>query len=145
MIALCQICKPLTDENILLLHSITRYSTTVFHIHTHNNTQFSPLFLSPRSSRQSALLDVQIVQTEGVGRLFAGAGTAVIGTAVSQSVYFYFYSLLREAAVARKHAVAGSTPLHGVSARSDPLSVGYSLAVASLAGAANVLLTNPIW
>ena len=41
--------------------------------------------------------------------------------------------------------VAGSTPLHGVSARSDPLSIGYSLAVASLAGAANVMLTNPIW
>ena len=41
--------------------------------------------------------------------------------------------------------MAGSTPLHGVSARSDPLSIGYSLGVASLAGAANVMLTNPIW
>ena len=40
-----------------------------------------------------------------MGRLFAGAGTAVLGTAVSQAVYFYFYSLLREAAVARKHLV----------------------------------------
>ena len=87
----------------------------------------------------------QTAQTEGIWRLFAGIGPAVLGTSVSQAVYFYFYSLLREAAVARQRKAAGSTQLSGVASRREELSVGASLAVASLAGAANVLLTNPIW
>lgn len=54
-----------------------------------------------------------------------------MGTTVSQGVYFTLYSLLRGAAT-------GDIP--GVT-----LTVPQSLAVASLAGAGNVLLTNPIW
>lgn len=43
--------------------------------------------------------------------LFSGLQPALLGTAVSQGVYFYFYSLLRELAVARKHAAAGTSSL----------------------------------
>ncbi len=55
----------------------------------------------------------------------------MFGTTVSQGVYFYFYSLLRSFFVSRRGAEAPS--------------VVESLGIASLAGMANVLLTNPIW
>jgi hypothetical protein len=63
--------------------------------------------------------------------------------AYAQGVYFYLYSLLRDAAVARRggagsHA-SGSCP------STQQVSVGDSLLMAALAGMGNVLLTNPIW
>eukprot|EP00889_Picochlorum_renovo_P008682 jgi/Picre1/35712/NNA_003172.t1 len=67
--------------------------------------------------------------------LYSGLGASLFGTTVSQGVYFYFYSVLRGMAVKRrKHGASGIE-----------LQVGESLAIASLAGMANVLLTNPIW
>jgi adenine nucleotide transporter 17 len=67
--------------------------------------------------------------------LYSGLGASLFGTTVSQGVYFYFYSVLRGMAVKRrKHGASGLE-----------LQVGESLAIASFAGMANVLLTNPIW
>lgn len=59
------------------------------------------------------------------------------------SIFCRRYSLLREAAVARKHAAAGSKA--GRHTRQEELPIGASLLVAAVAGAGNVLLTNPIW
>ncbi len=50
----------------------------------------------------------QAVKRVGVRGLFSGLQPALLGTAVSQGVYFYLYSLLRDLAVARKHAAAGT-------------------------------------
>ena len=58
-------------------------------------------------------------------------------------VYFYLYSLLRDAAVRRAAARPGARK--GAAGAPPPLSVPASLAVAFLAGCGNVLLTNPIW
>jgi len=63
----------------------------------------------------------------------------LFGTTVSQGVYFYFYSLLRSAFVHRRNKALKQTN------EIIELGVPESLAIASLAGMANVLLTNPIW
>mmetsp|Transcript_6466 Transcript_6466/g.18649 ORF Transcript_6466/g.18649 Transcript_6466/m.18649 type:complete len:335 (+) Transcript_6466:204-1208(+) len=95
-------------------------------------------------ARQGALADIaEAVKSVGVRGLFSGLQPALLGTAVSQGVYFYLYSLLRDLAVARKHAAAGTSSLQ--SSREQELPIGASLLVAALAGAGNVLLTNPIW
>ena len=70
---------------------------------------------------------------------------AILGTAISQGVYFYLYSLLRDAAVARKHVLAGTVAAAGQTSRTEELPVSDNLVVASLAGMGNVLATNPIW
>lgn len=94
--------------------------------------------------RYGALADIaETVKTVGVRGLFSGLQPALLGTAVSQGVYFYFYSLLREIAVARKHNAAGTSSLQR--SREQELPIGASLLVAAFAGAGNVLLTNPIW
>lgn len=62
---------------------------------------------------------------------YTGLSASLFGTTVSQGVYFYFYSLLRSFFIGRRTAEAPS--------------VVESLGIASLAGMANVLLTNPIW
>ena len=71
--------------------------------------------------------------------------SSIVGTAVSQGVYFYLYSLLRDAAVARKHVMAGTVAAAGQASRTEELPVSVNLVVASLAGMGNVLATNPIW
>jgi adenine nucleotide transporter 17 len=86
---------------------------------------------------------------QGLGGLFGGLGTALFGTAISQGVYFYLYSLLRALAVERRQlAEARAARAAGAAApvgRSQDVTVAESLLVAALAGAGNVLLTNPIW
>ena len=66
---------------------------------------------------------------------YTGLSASLVGTTVSQGVYFYFYSLLRSFFIHRRH---GETHGHAPS-------VVESLGIASLAGMANVLITNPIW
>ena len=77
---------------------------------------------------------VELVRRGGLAALFPGLSASLVGTTVSQGVYFYLYALLRQLAVARR----------GVDARgAAEITVAQSLAVASLAGMGNVLLTNP--
>ncbi|KDD71669.1 hypothetical protein H632_c4593p0, partial [Helicosporidium sp. ATCC 50920] len=80
-----------------------------------------------------------LVRTQGWSPLFRGLGANLAGTTVSQGVYFYLYSLLRGAAVRRR---LGS---RATDVRGSGVSVGESLLIAALAGAGNVLVTNPIW
>lgn len=72
-----------------------------------------------------------ISSIQSVVQSYTGLSASLFGTTVSQGVYFYFYSLLRSFFVSRRGAEAPS--------------VVESLGIASLAGMANVLLTNPIW
>ena len=80
---------------------------------------------------------MQLVSKHGWTGLYRGLEPALLGTAVSQGVYFYLYSWLRGAAVSRLQAKQQT--------KSEDIGVGGSLLVAALAGAGNVLLTTPIW
>ncbi|BDA49053.1 Peroxisomal membrane protein PMP34 [Coccomyxa sp. Obi] len=79
----------------------------------------------------------EVIRESGWTALFQGLQASLLGTAVSQGVYFYFYSLLRQFFVARHQRLTLT--------KSQDIGVGPSLLVAFLAGCGNVLLTNPIW
>ncbi len=72
--------------------------------------------------------------------MYAGIEPALLGTAVSQGIYFYLYSSLRQLAVAAK---SKGRPVEA--SRRQDIGVVASLVTAALAGCGNVLLTNPIW
>ncbi|KAJ8563063.1 hypothetical protein K7X08_031515 [Anisodus acutangulus] len=80
-----------------------------------------------------------VVRSEGLSGLYSGLKPSLLGTAVSQGVYYYFYQLFKN----RAEAIASANKKRG---RGDG-SVGMLswLVVAALAGSLNVLLTNPIW
>jgi len=71
----------------------------------------------------------------GLYGLYRGIEPAVIGTVTSQTVYNYFYAVLRNASARRRRR----------DAKGEAPSALESLAIASVAGAINVLLTIPIW
>jgi len=81
----------------------------------------------------------QTIRPETWTALYRGLRPALVGTGVSQGVYFYLYSLLRKAAVGMQ--VSGG--LRGAAAHD--IGILGSLLVASAAGCGNVLLTNPFW
>lgn len=72
--------------------------------------------------------------------MYAGIEPALLGTAVSQGIYFYLYSSFRQLAVAAK---SKGRPVEA--SRRQDIGVVASLVTAALAGCGNVLLTNPIW
>jgi adenine nucleotide transporter 17 len=74
---------------------------------------------------------LHVLRTEGAAALFVGIGTACASLAVSNSVYYALYAALRDATL--RHS--GRSVLGGAAA----------LPVAALAGALNVVLTNPLW
>ncbi|KAG2429786.1 hypothetical protein HXX76_010570 [Chlamydomonas incerta] len=99
-------------------------------------------------------------ESRGWRSLFAGLRPCLAATAISQAVYFYLYSALRQTIVAHKHAVAAARlKARGASAaavasaaataaaasRSEAIGVAGSLVVAGLAGCGNVLVTTPVW
>lgn len=93
-----------------------------------------------RDSHGSALYQIlQVVRSEGLLGLYSGLKPSLLGTAVSQGVYYYFYQVFKN----RAEAIASANKKRG---RGDG-SVGMLswLVVAALAGSLNVLLTNPIW
>lgn len=93
-----------------------------------------------RDSRGSVLFQIlQVVRSEGLPGLYSGLKPSLLGTAVSQGVYYYFYQVFKN----RAEAMAAANKKRG---RGDG-SVGMLswLVVAALAGSVNVLLTNPIW
>ncbi|XP_060186800.1 peroxisomal nicotinamide adenine dinucleotide carrier-like [Lycium barbarum] len=91
-------------------------------------------------SRGSALFQIlQVVRSEGLLGLYSGLKPSLLGTAMSQGVYYYFYQVFKN----RAEAIAFANKKRG---RGDG-SVGMLswLVVAGLAGSLNVLLTIPIW
>ncbi|XP_047160530.1 peroxisomal nicotinamide adenine dinucleotide carrier-like isoform X1 [Vigna umbellata] len=81
----------------------------------------------------------QVIRTEGWGGLYSGLKPSLLGTAASQGIYYYFYQVFKNKAV----AIAAARKVKG---RGDG-TVGMFgwLVVAAIAGSLNVLLTNPIW
>ena len=75
----------------------------------------------------------------GLAGLYRGIEPAVIGTVTSQTVYNYVYASLRVATARMKNK--------GVREKNGAAGLGAleSLAIASVAGSINVVLTIPIW
>lgn len=94
----------------------------------------------PFAKRRVSMFDeLRAVAREdgGLKGLYRGIEPAVIGTMTSQTVYNYFYAVFRNASArrrrdAKKKGDASPSALE-------------SLAIASVAGAINVVLTIPIW
>ena len=78
------------------------------------------------------------VKSDGWGPLFAGIGPTLSATAISQGVYFWLYSKLRQ-------ATASNLLLGDGGGRFADIGVVGSTLVASLAGCGNVLVTTPAW
>ena len=95
-----------------------------------------------KKTRGSMLQEIlRVVHQDGWRALFRGLEASLVGTTVSQGVYFYLYSRLRRAA---SEALKKKKKPRKDGAEGDVGVVG-SLVVAALAGMGNVLLTNPIW
>jgi len=76
----------------------------------------------------------ELVEEGGVAALYDGIQPALLGTALSQAVYYFCYTGFRKTV-----ASARGQPPHA------DLGVATSLAVAAAAGCVNVLATNPLW
>lgn len=80
--------------------------------------------------------------------LYAGLQPAAVETATSSAIYFYLYSILRQAVVEGQHRQrqrqqsTSATAVH-VDSRNENIGVLASLLVAALAGAGNQLITTP--
>lgn len=66
---------------------------------------------------------MQVIQESGWRGLFNGLQASLLGTAVSQGVYFYFYSVLRQLAIARHQRLTRSPS----QARREYLQVGQGI------------------
>lgn len=96
------------------------------------------------SRRRVSMMDeLRAVAKEdgGLAGLYRGIEPAVIGTVTSQTVYNYVYASLRVATARMKNK--GVREKNGAGAAG--LGALESLAIASVAGSINVVLTIPIW
>ncbi|RDX95234.1 Peroxisomal nicotinamide adenine dinucleotide carrier [Mucuna pruriens] len=104
------------------------------------NKQSLLLQSSNSTTARGTLLQIfQVIGSEGWGGLYSGLKPSLLGTAASQGIYYYFYQVFKNKAV----AIAAARKVKG---RGDG-TVGMFgwLVVAAMAGSLNVLLTNPIW
>lgn len=83
--------------------------------------------------------------TSGLASLYDGLGPALLGTTASQGVYYYFYAYFIRKIQGINNGGAASSSSNRRIKKDGQLSAGAFLAAAALAGAVNVLLTNPIW
>ncbi|ORZ25344.1 mitochondrial carrier domain-containing protein [Absidia repens] len=75
----------------------------------------------------------QIVAKDGLGGLYAGLGSSLIGTASTNFTYFYCYSFIREQYNVKFNSARGGT-----------LSTGMELLLGAAAGALTTLITTPV-
>ena len=91
---------------------------------------------SKRASSSTLAAIRHIVQREGITGLYAGLDSALFGISVTNFVYYYWYewtrSFFERAAVTAGRAGKKLTTLE-------------TMAAGAVAGAATVLMTNPIW
>ncbi|GAQ84382.1 peroxisomal membrane protein [Klebsormidium nitens] len=73
---------------------------------------------------------IKIINEEGPSSLYQGLGSSIVGTALSQGIYYGVYQMGRDWATNKNKKSIGTLT---------------SLAVAALSGCVNVLLTTPIW
>ncbi|KXZ43119.1 hypothetical protein GPECTOR_102g72 [Gonium pectorale] len=91
------------------------------------------------------LATLEFLQTYKLSNLYAGLGPNVVESGLSSGVYFFFYSKLRQQAVAWSRARAAAAGKDASSGGGGGKDVGVlaSLLVATAAGALNQLITMP--
>lgn len=82
----------------------------------------------PKSVYQAVL---DIVKREGLSGLYSGLDSSLLGIAVTNGVYYYFYERTREALLRSKSSKA--------------LSTLESMLTGLIAGSATTMISNPIW
>lgn len=82
-------------------------------------------------TESSIIAAKKTIEKEGIKGLYSGLKTAVFGMAVTNGVYYYWYELTKSALSKAKN--------------SNAITVGESLVAGAAAGAATVMVTNPIW
>ncbi|KAM3382132.1 hypothetical protein P3S68_007705 [Capsicum galapagoense] len=83
--------------------------------------------------------NLTVVRSEGLLGIYSGLKHYLLGTVVSQGVYYYFYQVFKN----KVEAIEAADKKRG---REDGFVRIFSwLVVAALAGSLNVLLTNPLW
>jgi len=83
-----------------------------------------------QKSTYQAVLD--IVKSEGIGGLYSGLESSLLGIAVTNGVYYYFYERSRAVVLnSRTGSKALSTP--------------ESILIGLIAGSATTIISNPIW
>ncbi|KAJ7638795.1 mitochondrial carrier domain-containing protein [Roridomyces roridus] len=96
------------------------------------------IFLSTRAavetkteskSTYQAILD--IIKREGAMGLYSGLSSSLLGVAVTNGVYYYFYERSRGVVLKRGGSKA--------------LSTGESILIGLIAGSATTIISNPIW
>ncbi|KAF8320723.1 mitochondrial carrier [Clavulina sp. PMI_390] len=99
------------------------------------------IFLSTRAAVQvknsnkstyEAITD--IIKSEGITGLYSGLNSSLLGIAVTNGFYYYFYEGTKEAFIARRPKGA-----------SHALTTLESMLAGSIAGSATSILVNPIW
>ncbi|KAK2399871.1 hypothetical protein P8452_06949 [Trifolium repens] len=81
----------------------------------------------------------QVIGNEGWGGLYSGLKPSLLGTAASQGIYYFFYQIFKNKAV----AIAAARKVKGYG--DGTVGMFGWLVVAAIAGSLNVLFTNPIW
>ncbi|MED6135173.1 hypothetical protein PIB30_043791 [Stylosanthes scabra] len=107
----------------------------------HNNLllQSSNSITSSPPAAGTLLQILHVIGSEGWGGLYSGLKPSLLGTAASQGIYYYFYQVFKNKAV----AIAAARKLKGHG--DGTVGMFGWLVVAAIAGSLNVLLTNPIW
>ncbi|KAF9534356.1 mitochondrial carrier domain-containing protein [Crepidotus variabilis] len=83
-----------------------------------------------RKSTYQAIID--IIKREGVLGLYSGLNSSLLGIAITNGVYYYFYERSREAILRSRDG-------------SKALSTLESMLTGLIAGSATTLISNPIW
>nr|GEU46833.1 peroxisomal nicotinamide adenine dinucleotide carrier-like [Tanacetum cinerariifolium] len=95
---------------------------------------------SQSNKSSSTLFQIlEVIRSEGVGGLYSGLKPSLLGTATSQGIYYYFYQVFKNKA----ESIAAANKRKGLG--DGTVGMFSWLVVAALAGALNVLFTNPIW
>ncbi|XP_061346992.1 peroxisomal nicotinamide adenine dinucleotide carrier-like [Gastrolobium bilobum] len=106
---------------------------------TERNLKKNKLTPSTVTAPGTLLQIFQVIGSEGWGGLYSGLKPSLLGTAASQGIYYYFYQVFKNKAVAI--AAARKVKGHG----DGTVGMFGWLVVAAIAGSLNVLFTNPIW
>ncbi|EKM80309.1 hypothetical protein AGABI1DRAFT_57963 [Agaricus bisporus var. burnettii JB137-S8] len=87
---------------------------------------------SKKDSKSTLEVVLDIIKREGIAGLYSGLNSSLLGIAVTNGVYYYFYERTREAILRSK-------------IKSKILSTPESMLTGLIAGSATTIASNPIW
>ncbi|KAI8868425.1 mitochondrial carrier [Ramicandelaber brevisporus] len=93
---------------------------------------------SPSAAQYRSAMDAlhKIIASEGISGLFAGLESALVGNAVTNGVYYYFFEAVKKIFETRAFKAGGVR---------RGMTTIESMVAGAIAGAAVVFITNPLW